>query len=90
MVVGQCSAPACAGAAARWIEYGIGVGRIPPRAHTGGCPMSSGSGSGSGSGSRSRSRPATAQSVREVLLTVPNAVACPLCLPDSELGLLEC
>ncbi|MFJ6501610.1 DUF6233 domain-containing protein (plasmid) [Streptomyces virginiae] len=60
-----------------WIEYGIGVGRAPERVHTGNCPMSS------------RGRPATAQSVREILLTVPDAVACPLCRPDTELGLLE-
>ncbi|MGW9068569.1 DUF6233 domain-containing protein [Streptomyces yangpuensis] len=60
-----------------WIEYGIGVRRTPERVHTGDCPMSS------------RGRPATAQSVREILLTVPDVVACPLCRPDSELGLLD-
>ncbi|MFD6913536.1 DUF6233 domain-containing protein [Streptomyces virginiae] len=37
----------------------------------------------------SRSRPATSQSVREILLTVPDVAACPLCRPDSELGLLD-
>ncbi|MFE6270443.1 DUF6233 domain-containing protein [Streptomyces goshikiensis] len=60
-----------------WIAYGIGIRRIPERAHTGDCPMTS------------RGRPATAQSVREILLTMPGVLACPLCRPDSELGLLD-
>ncbi|MFD5883622.1 DUF6233 domain-containing protein [Streptomyces yangpuensis] len=60
-----------------WIEYGIGVRRAPERVHTGDCPVST------------RGRPATAQSVREILLTVPDVVAFPLCRPDSELGLLD-
>ncbi|MET9959425.1 DUF6233 domain-containing protein [Streptomyces sp. NPDC006326] len=60
-----------------WIEYGIGARRTPERVHTGDCRMTS------------RGRPATAQSVREILLTAPSVVACPLCRPDSELGLLE-
>ncbi|MER5809916.1 DUF6233 domain-containing protein [Streptomyces sp. NPDC002033] len=49
----------------------------PPSAHTGLCPMTS------------RGRPSTAQSVRELLLTAPDVLACPLCRPDSELGLLD-
>ncbi|MFD9531308.1 DUF6233 domain-containing protein [Streptomyces goshikiensis] len=49
----------------------------PERAHTGDCPMTS------------RGRPATAQSVREIQLTMPGVLACPLCRPDSELGLLD-
>ncbi|MFD8288025.1 DUF6233 domain-containing protein [Streptomyces lavendulae] len=61
-----------------WIEYGIGARRTPERAHTGLCPMTG------------RGRPATAQSVRELLLTAPDVLACPLCRPDSELGLLDC
>ncbi|MEU4729578.1 DUF6233 domain-containing protein [Streptomyces sp. NPDC023588] len=60
-----------------WIEYGIGARRAPERAHTGDCALTS------------RGRPATAQSVRELLLTAPDVVACPLCRPDSELGLLD-
>ncbi|MFE3864773.1 DUF6233 domain-containing protein [Streptomyces goshikiensis] len=60
-----------------WIEYGIGIRHTPERAHTGDCPMTS------------RGRPATAQSVREILLTTPGVLACPLCRPDSELGLLD-
>ncbi|MFE9804675.1 MULTISPECIES: DUF6233 domain-containing protein [Streptomyces] len=35
-----------------------------------------------------RGKPATRESVLEVLRTVPSAIACPLCRPDSELGLL--
>ncbi|MFD7925148.1 DUF6233 domain-containing protein [Streptomyces sp. NPDC059742] len=60
-----------------WFEYGIGARRVPERVHTGDCPMTS------------RGRPATAQSVRELLLTAPDILAYPLCRPDSELGLLE-
>ncbi|MDJ0386182.1 DUF6233 domain-containing protein [Streptomyces sp. G-G2] len=60
-----------------WVEYGIGVRRTPERVHTGDCSMTS------------RGRPATAQSVREILLTAPSVVACPLCRPDSDLGLLD-
>ncbi|MGW7436371.1 DUF6233 domain-containing protein [Streptomyces sp. NPDC054849] len=39
----------------------------PERVHTGDCRLGS------------RGRPAPAQSVREILLTVPDVVACPLC-----------
>ncbi|WP_392893097.1 hypothetical protein [Streptomyces sp. LN699] len=37
----------------------------------------------------SRGRAATRDTVLEVLRTVPSAIACPLCRPDSELGLLD-
>lgn len=64
-----------------WIEYGIGARRTPERAHgpgpTGPCPMTS------------RGRPATSETVRQLLLTAPDVLACPLCRPDSELGLLD-
>ncbi|MET9324981.1 DUF6233 domain-containing protein [Streptomyces sp. NPDC003038] len=60
-----------------WIEYGIGVSRRPDRIHTGACPITS------------RGRAATRESVLEVLRTVPSVIACPLCRPDSELGLLD-
>ncbi|MFD3760876.1 DUF6233 domain-containing protein [Streptomyces sp. NPDC058622] len=60
-----------------WIEYGIGVSRRPDRVHTDVCPITS------------RGRAATRESVLEVLRTVPSAIACPLCRPDSELGLLD-
>ncbi|MFD9474746.1 DUF6233 domain-containing protein [Streptomyces goshikiensis] len=53
------------------------IPHTPERAHTGDCPMTS------------RGRPATAQSVREIQLTMPGVLACPLCRPDSELGLLD-
>nr|WP_276615837.1 DUF6233 domain-containing protein [Streptomyces sp. A0592] len=54
-----------------------GVRRTPERVHTGDCPMGS------------RGRPVTAQNVRELLLTASGVMACPLCRPDSELGLLD-
>ncbi|MFK0238717.1 DUF6233 domain-containing protein [Streptomyces vinaceus] len=60
-----------------WIEYGISATRRPERVHTGACPMTS------------RGRTATRESVLEVLRTVPSAIACPLCRPDSDLGLLD-
>lgn len=60
-----------------WIEYGISATRRPERIHTGACPMTS------------RGRAATRESVLEVLQTVPSAIACPLCRPDSDLGLFE-
>ncbi|MFD3775131.1 DUF6233 domain-containing protein [Streptomyces sp. NPDC058612] len=60
-----------------WIEYGIGVPRRPDRVHTGACPVTS------------RGRPATRESVLEILRTVPSVMACPLCRPDSVLGLLD-
>ncbi|WP_406377055.1 DUF6233 domain-containing protein [Streptomyces virginiae] len=60
-----------------WIEYGIGVSRRPDRVHTGTCQVTS------------RGRAATRESVLEVLRTVPSVIACPLCRPDSELGLLD-
>ncbi|WP_331747379.1 DUF6233 domain-containing protein (plasmid) [Streptomyces sp. NBC_00853] len=60
-----------------WIEYGIGVSRRPDRVHTGACKMTS------------RGRAATREMVLEVLRTVPSVIACPLCRPDSELGLLD-
>ncbi|GHB85974.1 hypothetical protein GCM10010347_66250 [Streptomyces cirratus] len=60
-----------------WIEYGIGATRRPDRVHTGAC------------GITSRGRSATRESVLEVLRTVPSVIACPLCRPDSELGLLD-
>ncbi|MFD3762065.1 DUF6233 domain-containing protein [Streptomyces sp. NPDC058622] len=60
-----------------WIEYGIGVSRRPDRVHTGACPDTS------------RGRAATRESVLEVLRTAPSVIACPLCRPDSELGLLD-
>ncbi|MFD3677843.1 DUF6233 domain-containing protein [Streptomyces sp. NPDC058613] len=59
------------------MEYGIGVSRRPDRVHTDVCPITS------------RGRAATRESVLEVLRTVPSAIACPLCRPDSELGLLD-
>ncbi|MEW1637579.1 DUF6233 domain-containing protein [Streptomyces sp. NPDC093801] len=60
-----------------WIEYGIGATRQPDRVHTGACRMTG------------RGRPATRESVLEVLRTMPSVIACPLCRPDSELGLLD-
>ncbi|MEU3317141.1 DUF6233 domain-containing protein [Streptomyces sp. NPDC006662] len=60
-----------------WIEYTIGATRKPDRVHTGACRMTG------------RGRPATRESVLEVLRTMPTVIACPLCRPDSELGLLE-
>ncbi|MFD5932480.1 DUF6233 domain-containing protein [Streptomyces sp. NPDC060333] len=60
-----------------WIEYGIGVARRPDRVHTGACKVTS------------RGRVATRQMILEVLRTVPTVIACPLCRPDSELGLLD-
>ncbi|MET9323644.1 DUF6233 domain-containing protein [Streptomyces sp. NPDC003038] len=60
-----------------WIEYGIGAVRKPDRVHTGACRVTS------------RGRAATRESVLEVLRTVPSVIACPLCRPDSELGLLD-
>ncbi|MEU6214316.1 DUF6233 domain-containing protein [Streptomyces sp. NPDC047023] len=36
-----------------------------------------------------RGRAATRESVLEVLRTMPSVIACPLCRPDSELGLLD-
>ncbi|MFD3546067.1 DUF6233 domain-containing protein [Streptomyces sp. NPDC058655] len=60
-----------------WMEYGIGAIRRPERVHTGVCRMTS------------RGRAATRESVLEVLRTMPSVIACPLCRPDSELGLLE-
>ncbi|MGW6981936.1 DUF6233 domain-containing protein [Streptomyces sp. NPDC054932] len=60
-----------------WIEYGIGARCTPARLHTGDCPMTG------------RARPSTAQSIRQIPLTVPGVVACPLCRPDNELGLLD-
>ncbi|OKI37344.1 MULTISPECIES: DUF6233 domain-containing protein [Streptomyces] len=60
-----------------WLEYGIGVSRLPARVHTGECRITN------------RGKPATPESVLQVLRTVPSAIACPLCRPDSELGLLD-
>ncbi|OKI54580.1 DUF6233 domain-containing protein [Streptomyces sp. MJM1172] len=60
-----------------WIEYGIGVSRRPARVHTGACQITN------------RGKPATREAVLDVLRTVPSAIACPLCRPDSELGLLD-
>ncbi|WP_443067493.1 DUF6233 domain-containing protein [Streptomyces sp. NBC_01426] len=60
-----------------WIEYGIGAARRPDRIHTGACKVTS------------RGRAATRDTILEVLRTVPSAIACPLCRPDSELGLLD-
>ncbi|MFJ7209473.1 DUF6233 domain-containing protein [Streptomyces sp. NPDC098789] len=60
-----------------WIEYGIGVSRRPDRVHTSACRMTT------------RGKPSTRESVTEVLRTVPSAIACPLCRPDTELGLLD-
>ncbi|MEV7728825.1 DUF6233 domain-containing protein [Streptomyces sp. NPDC087917] len=60
-----------------WIEYGIGVSRRPDRVHTGACRVTN------------RGRPASREAVLEVLRTVPSVIACPLCRPDSELGLLD-
>lgn len=37
----------------------------------------------------SRARACSAQEAAEVLRTVPGVIACPLCRPDSALGLLE-
>ncbi|MFJ5811258.1 DUF6233 domain-containing protein [Streptomyces sp. NPDC093093] len=47
------------------------------RVHTGACKVTS------------RGWAATRDTVLEVLRTVPSAIACPLCRPDSELGLLD-
>ncbi|MGW3061867.1 DUF6233 domain-containing protein, partial [Streptomyces goshikiensis] len=47
------------------------------RVHTGACRITN------------RGKPATRESVLEVLRTVPSAIACPLCRPDSERGLLD-
>ncbi|WP_328765362.1 MULTISPECIES: DUF6233 domain-containing protein [unclassified Streptomyces] len=63
--------------AAWWLEYGRGVQQAPTRVHTSACPQVS------------RSRPATRQSALETLRTVPDAIACPLCRPDRDLGLLD-
>ncbi|MFJ9344758.1 DUF6233 domain-containing protein [Streptomyces sp. NPDC101733] len=60
-----------------WIEYGIGVTSRPDRVHTGECRITN------------RGKPATREAAMEVLRTVPSVIACPLCRPDSELGLLE-
>ncbi|KOU61145.1 hypothetical protein ADK55_09355 [Streptomyces sp. WM4235] len=60
-----------------WIEYGIGAARHPDRVHTGACKVTS------------RGRAATRDMILEVLRTVPSAIACPLCRPDSELGILD-
>lgn len=60
-----------------WIEYGIGVSRRPDRVHTGACRITN------------RGKPAVREAIIEVLRTVPSAIACPLCRPDSELGLLD-
>ncbi|OKI49193.1 hypothetical protein AMK15_34280 [Streptomyces sp. MJM1172] len=60
-----------------WIEYGIGVSRRPDRVHTGACRITN------------RGKSATRELVLEVLRTIPSAIACPLCRPDSELGLLD-
>ncbi|MFJ9598020.1 DUF6233 domain-containing protein [Streptomyces virginiae] len=60
-----------------WIEYGIGAARTPDRVHTGACRITG------------RGRAATRESVLEVLRTVPSVIACPLCRPNSELGLLD-
>nr|WSW64583.1 DUF6233 domain-containing protein [Streptomyces sp. NBC_00998] len=47
------------------------------RVHTGACRITS------------RGKAATRESVLEVLRTMPSVIACPLCRPDSELGLLD-
>ncbi|MFI5987680.1 DUF6233 domain-containing protein [Streptomyces sp. NPDC051555] len=60
-----------------WIEYSIGARRTPERVHTSDCTMTG------------RGRPTTAESARDILLTVPDARACYLCRPDSALGLLD-
>ncbi|MFE6274298.1 DUF6233 domain-containing protein [Streptomyces goshikiensis] len=60
-----------------WIEYGIGVSRRPDRVHTEACKITN------------RGKPATREAVLEVLRAVPSAISCPLCRPDSELGLLD-
>ncbi|MFJ5811207.1 DUF6233 domain-containing protein [Streptomyces sp. NPDC093093] len=55
----------------------MGAGRRPDRVHTGACKVTS------------RGRAATRGTALGVLRTVPSAIACPLCRPDSELGLLD-
>ncbi|MER7826996.1 DUF6233 domain-containing protein [Streptomyces sp. NPDC096097] len=60
-----------------WIEYGIGATRRPERVHNGACTITS------------RGKAATREAVLEVLRTMPSVIACPLCRPDSELGLLD-
>ncbi|MFJ3205805.1 DUF6233 domain-containing protein [Streptomyces sp. NPDC086989] len=55
----------------------MGVQRQPTRVHTSDCPQ----------GPRSRS--VTRDMAMEVLRTVPSVIACPLCRPDRELGLLD-
>ncbi|MEW2373410.1 DUF6233 domain-containing protein [Streptomyces sp. NPDC006656] len=60
-----------------WVEYGIGARRMPERAHTSPCRMTS------------RGRPSTAEGVRDLLLTAPTVLACELCRPESKLGLLD-
>ncbi|MGW1641486.1 DUF6233 domain-containing protein [Streptomyces lavendulae] len=60
-----------------WVEYGIGVSRRPDRVHTGACKITN------------RGKPATRDGVLEILRTVLSVIACPLCRPDSELGLLD-
>ncbi|MFF3432018.1 DUF6233 domain-containing protein [Streptomyces sp. NPDC002602] len=55
----------------------MGVARRPERVHSGACTVTS------------RGRAATRDMILEVLRTVPTVIACPLCRPDSELGLLD-
>ncbi|MFG2716343.1 DUF6233 domain-containing protein [Streptomyces goshikiensis] len=59
-----------------WIEYGRGLQQTPTRVHTSACPPGN------------RPRPADRQPA-ETLRAVPDAIACPLCRPDRELGLLD-
>ncbi|WP_420717019.1 DUF6233 domain-containing protein [Streptomyces sp. H27-H5] len=49
----------------------------PTRVHTGACKAAS------------RGRAVTRKMILEVLRTMPSVIACPLCLPDSELRLLD-
>ncbi|MGW4689684.1 DUF6233 domain-containing protein [Streptomyces sp. NPDC004244] len=63
--------------AAWWLEYGRGIQQAPTRVHTRACPR----------GSRSRS--ATREEAVETLRSVPTVIACPLCRPESGLGLFD-
>ncbi|MEU3774304.1 DUF6233 domain-containing protein [Streptomyces sp. NPDC032472] len=63
--------------AAWWLEYGRGIQRAPTRVHTSACRRGS------------RSRPASREEAVETLRSVPTVIACPLCRPESDLGLLD-
>ncbi|AKL64141.1 MULTISPECIES: DUF6233 domain-containing protein [unclassified Streptomyces] len=58
------------------VERGIGVGRLPVRAHAGDCWDT-----------RSRCAPASADQIRALL--AQGIPACPHCRPDTALGVLE-